>query len=206
MMSKESPFFQKFGKVLPLVPLLFFIGLMFCDKQSRDDELYSDVRVFFDPGSLDVENSIPKSPIYKDKHGKPYTGTSNMYYRKNNQLYSTTTYVNGIRTKWVIFDKNGEETYKTDKGYDGNKWVSTKAYSKGNLTQEWLSSSITDSEYDIHREYHSNGSLKFEMTFSSDLANKKPIVYQGLMTLYDEQGNIVQQELYKDGKLVETIE
>jgi antitoxin component YwqK of YwqJK toxin-antitoxin module len=31
------------------------------------------------------------------------------------------------------------------------------------------------------------------------------MIYHGLMTLYDENGEILEQELYEDGELVEKI-
>ncbi|RNC83102.1 MAG: hypothetical protein ED557_10335 [Balneola sp.] len=205
MMSRSSPFIQRFGKVLPLVPLLLFIGLMFCEKRNVEDELYTDVKVTVDLASEDIENSIPSSPIHKDKNGRPFTGTSSMYYKKNDQLYSTATYVNGIQTGWITFDENGNERYRVKKEYDEAKWLSTKHFSRGKLKAEWLYRSVTDSEYDIHREYYPDGILKFEMSFTSGSENKPPLIYQGLMTLYDEQGNVLEQELYKDGELVEKI-
>jgi antitoxin component YwqK of YwqJK toxin-antitoxin module len=47
--------------------------------------------------------------------------------------------------------------------------------------------------------HRSNGELAFEAFYTGDK------VYQGLMTEYDEDGNIIMQERYEDGELIETI-
>ncbi|MCH2450170.1 MAG: hypothetical protein MK198_08485 [Gracilimonas sp.] len=47
--------------------------------------------------------------------------------------------------------------------------------------------------------HRSNGELAFEVFYTGDY------VYQGLMTEYDEEGNIIMQERYEDGEMIEKI-
>ena len=54
-------------------------------------------------------------------------------------------------------------------------------------------------ELGYNKQWYSNGGLKFEAYFKGN------IEYEGLMTLYDENGEILEQERYEEGELVETI-
>lgn len=57
---------------------------------------------------------------------------------------------------------------------------------------------IDDNDVRIFKEYHPNGLLKFKMG-STDTG------FEGYMTMYDENGTILEQELYENGELVEKI-
>ena len=58
--------------------------------------------------------------------------------------------------------------------------------------------SYFDGKLRIIKTYHSNGQLKFKSA-------KSDFGYEGLMTMYDENGNITRQELYENGELIEKI-
>lgn len=67
-----------------------------------------------------------------------------------------------------------------------------------NANQDTTFHNYYDEDIYISKEYHPNGQLKYK-------SGKGAFGYEGLMTLYDEQGNITRQELYEKGELVETI-
>lgn len=62
---------------------------------------------------------------------------------------------------------------------------------------------VTGPESDIKpgtlKEWYPNGQIEFELTFHTGMK------YHGLMTLFDEKGEILEQELYEDGEMVEKI-
>lgn len=67
----------------------------------------------------------------------------------------------------------------------------------GKDVEEWQD--ISSGSLGYHKTWHPNGQLKYEAYFESN------IQYEGLKTFYDENGNIIQQERYENGELVETI-
>lgn len=73
----------------------------------------------------------------------------------------------------------------------------TEYYANGNRQMEWLLGGITENGMGFTREWHPNGQLKFEMGWDE---NRE---YHGLMTKWDEEGNILDQENYSHGKKVE---
>ncbi|RNC83411.1 MAG: hypothetical protein ED557_10330 [Balneola sp.] len=201
MMSKNSPFIQRFGKVLPLVPLLFFIGLMFCDRTVTDADLYPDVKLKLlkSPYEQTLGGGVLDRRMY-DSKGNLFTGTQNYYRKENNKLYSSFTYREGVLLLQKAFDESGNELHRVEEEYDfeQSKRVSMRMFDHGFLTVEIQDSSPEHNNMHVFREWHSNGQLKFEMTSDS-------LGTQGLMTLYDEQGQILEQELYKDGQMIEKI-
>jgi hypothetical protein len=79
-------------------------------------------------------------------------------------------------------------------------------YNQHNLSRKYYPM-VEQSEFFSKHVY---GQLKFEM--NSYYKKEQPIVYEGLITRYDQDGHIIEQdghiieqELYKDGELIEKI-
>lgn len=199
-MGKHPSPFRSSAKSILLLPLICFFALLFCT-QSNSDELYSDV--FLHTNSITIEeDTIParNEIIMLTRNGEPFTGVQSYYFKNTDQLFTSITFKNGIRVKEQMFDEEGNEKYRTEIDYDfeSNQRMSVRMYDEQALSIEIIDSSSEHSGMHLYTEWHSNGQLKFEST-SNELGS------QGLMTLYDQNGNILEQELYKDGELVEKI-
>lgn len=134
-----------------------------------------------------------------DESGTPFTGTQQMRYEKNDSLFSETVYENGVRKSTTAYHEDGTLMGKSEYGYVGEKFRTVKEYNRdGLLIEEWLTPTNGDSLGTI-KQWHPNGQLKFEMTFKSGMK------YHGLMTMYNKDGEIIKQERYENGELVETI-
>ena len=72
------------------------------------------------------------------------------------------------------------------------------------LLSENLYAPFTESGLNITRLYNQDGSLYFESQSKGE-AFTMPPVYDGLMTKYEVDGTILEQELWKDGELIEKI-
>ena len=151
-----------------------------------------------------------------------FTGERAFYNERTGNVAWIDTFERGLNTKTVFVD----ETLITNNGafelhhiYKNDEQIEMVAYNKDKaVVYKWETSDSMTRHYgpneqltlDSHseiidgkrvhslREWHPNGQLKFEMTSDS-------LGYQGFMTLYDEQGDVLQQERYKDGELIEKI-
>lgn len=207
MMSKNRSLTKQIFRLIPLLTALLLVTLLFCDKQSNPDELYTDIQLQLESPHYRqtlLDRNFDDSRVF-DMNGKLFTGTQNYYFKSDDKLFTSVRFKEGLRIREQTFKRTGEEWYRVEIDYDfeSGEQVSIHAYDEGALTMESINSSPDHNGLDLYREWYPNGQLKFEMTSYSE--ENKPVVYQGMMTRYDPQGNILEQELYKGGELVERI-
>ena len=95
-----------------------------------------------------------------------------------------------------VFDEENNLIQNSRTSYNEEKVKDQQVFYKGKI---WVEKRNLENGLFNFREYHQGiEKLKFEM-FSNDSG------YQNLMTLYDEQGDMLQQERYKNGELIEKI-
>lgn len=206
-------------KGLFLIPFLMAATLMFCTKNKggppykitgNNDVLYSNVELFMNPERSDELNIKRRGiGIRYDSDGNPFTGTLETRYTKNDQLLTNTVFSDGVIKSSEFYNpKTGELVEKSEFGYIGEQFKRTRVYSSNEiLIEEW--SDFQSGKLGYHKKWYENGQLEYEAYFSGPIKDETlkatKIPYQGLMTLYDEQGNILEQERYEDGELIEKI-
>ncbi|MFV1884118.1 MAG: hypothetical protein ACMZ7B_06510 [Balneola sp.] len=207
IMGKNSSLASKVIRLLPLLPIFLFITFLFCDRQTNPDELYTDVQLTRSPS---LSNQVLDSGrVYASEryfnNGELFTGTQNYYFKSDDKLFTSVTFKEGLRVKEQTFRRTGEEWYRVeiDYDFDTGEQTSIHGYDEGVLTMQSLTASSEHNGLDVYREWFPNGQLKFEMTSYSE--DKRPIIYEGVMTRYDELGNITEQERYSEGELIEKI-
>jgi len=209
MMLKEFSLIRSGSKGMLLIPVLLIITLMFCtNKQDEfphkvsgdNDEVYANVELYVNPPRSEELNIERRGMgIRYDSDGNPFTGTQEFRFVKNDSLFSEMVYVDGILKSTTAYHEDGSLMGKFEYGYVGDQFKTNKQYNKdGLLIEEWLNPTSTDSLGSI-KHWHSNGQLKYEAYFKGNMK------FEGFMTLYDENGKIIQQERYENGELVETI-
>lgn len=207
VMNKNRSWARRVIRILPVLPIFLFIIFVFCTEQHHPDEVYFDIRLQQIPPPYEqVQDSgvYYNSRMY-DMNGELFTGTANSFFKSDDKLLTSITYKEGLRVKEQTFKRTGEEWYRVEIDYDfkSGEQISIHAYDEGVLTMQIFTSSPEHDGLDLYREWHPNGQLKFEMTSYSE--DKRPIIYEGMMTRYNQQGDIIEQELYKDGNLIEKI-
>ncbi len=131
--------------------------------------------------------------------GELFTGTQKVYYTENDSLYMELFYKDGINTGSVIY-RDGDTVRQVHGIYKDRRELAQKMYFNGMLDYEDIRPRENEDGLGHVRIWHrSNGELAFEAFYTGDKE------YQGLMTEYDEEGNIIMQERYEDGELIETI-
>ena len=206
MMGKSFSALRSGSKLGFIIPVLLLLTLSFCSRQQEDvsnrlnDELYSNVKLHIDYDlnkEMTGKNPLPRTHF--DESGNPFTGVQEMRFVKNDSLFSKSVYKEGIIQSTTAYFENGSLMGKSEFGYIGDQFKTTRQYNKdGILIEEWIYPSEGNPAGTI-REWHPNGQLKYEAFFTGNLQ------FEGLMTLYDEQGNIIEQERYEGGELIDKI-
>ena len=123
-----------------------------------------------------------------------FTGIRVLKYRNfPDSIHSTEYYENGLRLR--AQGTNWSYEYRYD---DKGKLVGLTEYFGNGLEKEsWLYGGHDDDGLGYMKQWYPSGQLKFKMGWDED--NK----YHGTMTKWDELGNIIEQEKYVHGELIE---
>ncbi|MDZ7716065.1 MAG: hypothetical protein U5J95_07625 [Balneolaceae bacterium] len=201
MMVKEFSLSRSGTKAAVLVPIMALLILTFCSRE-REYELenpqttYSDVELHLD-GKRSEELGKPIDTYYTSS-GEPFTGTQKIYYSDTDSLHMKQFFQEGIQTGAVIYYDDGD-IVRQKHGIYLNKPLLKKMYENGILVYENIPPTESEDGMGHVRLWHKNGQLSVEHSYTGDQ------VKQGLMTEYDEEGNITKQGRYEDGELVEMI-
>lgn len=202
MMLKHYSPIRSNSRIMVLLPMMMVITLMFCTNQKETDysdlyssKIYQEPELHFD-GNRSKELGISGAQFTSS--GEPFTGTQKVYYTENDSLYMELFFEDGINTGSVMY-QDGNVIRQKHTTYLNSRHTQ-EMYFNDLLVYQDIPPSKTEDGMGHARLWHrSNGKLAFEVFYTGDK------VYQGLMTEYDEEGNIIMQERYEDGELVETI-
>lgn len=216
MLKHYSPIRSHTIKMI-MLPVLLIVTVMFCTRQpnypmkmtGNNDVLYSNVDLYVNPprsNELNIERR--GMGIRYDAEGNPFTGTQEMRFVKNDSLFNKVVYEDGIMISSVGYDKNGNSLDKYEYGYIGNQYKMVRhTKPSGVVVEEWVDA--TPEKMGYQKQWYENGQLKYEAYFTGNIQPEGLDIfktqYQGLMTLYDEEGNVVEQHRYEDGEIVEVI-
>ncbi|WP_103666081.1 M56 family metallopeptidase [Gracilimonas amylolytica] len=138
-------------------------------------------------------------------NGEPYTGERNTYRVETDSLIQKETIVNGkiTQTEFHMYDSTGSYQYRSvvipSLDEDGNT-VST--YYDDRLTDSLVLNmeKIDTDSLITTKAWHPNGQLAWEFQMKMPGGGR-----HGMTTVYDENGDIVEQERYENGELIEKI-
>lgn len=208
MMVKQYSPFRNYSKKLVLLPVLMVMTLMFCTNQQEienpvrnlsdrfiEKTTYSDIDLHYD-GNRSEELGVYFGAQYTPD-GELFTGTQRYYYVENDSIHSELYFEDGINTGYLMF-RDGNR-YRNKSGVYENRIHITESYINDILLYQDIPPSENEDGLGRVRSWHRNGQLGLEVFYTG---NKE---YQGLMTTYDEEGNIIEQKRYEDGEVVEEI-
>jgi hypothetical protein len=204
MMFRSYSPFRSVSKTALLIPILALLTLTFCSKETEYDvqypqTTYSNVELHLD-GKLDDKLGKPLGTHYTSS-GEPFTGTRKIYYSDSDSLHMKQFFEDGIQTEAVMYYDNGD-TVRQKHGIYQNVPHLKEIYRNGNLIYKDVPPAEGEDGMGHTRMWHENGQLSVEVSYTGFTPDKE---YQGLMTEYDEEGNITKQLRYKDGEVVEKI-
>lgn len=202
MMIKQysSPRFH--SKKMVFLPVLVALTLMFCTNQKESD--YSDFNFSTTYNNVDLHYDADRSEelgVYfgaqYTSDGELFTGTQRVYHKENDHLHIELHYKDGINIGSVM-TRDGD-IYRQVHGIYLDKPHFKEMYVNDILVHQDVPPTESEDGMGHIRMWHENGELAFEVSYTGDT------VYRGLMTEYDEDGNITMQERHEDGEVVEKI-
>ena len=203
MMFRSYSPLRSCSKSLLLLPVLALLVLTFCIKKSdyadpNSDRLYHVPELHVDFNRSE-ELGIPRALAARfTASGELFTGTQKIYYTENDSLYMEYYFKDGIEKTVIHYEEDGDIN-RLEKGRYLNEPIIKEIYNNGNLAYENVPPTESEDGMGHVRLWHNNGQLSVEHSYTGDQ------VKQGLMTEYDEDGNITRQKRYEDGELVEMI-
>ena len=206
MMVKEFSFLRSGSKTVVLLPILALLMLTFCSKEreykvDKPQTIYTNVELHLD-GERDKELGKPLGTYYTSS-GEPFTGTQKIYYTENDSLYMKQIFKDGIQTEAVIYYPDSSPLHgkivRQKHGVYLDKPLLKEMYENEVMVYENVPPTESEDGMDHVRLWHDNGQLSVEHAYTGDQ------IKQGLMTEYDEEGNITRQERYENGEVVEVI-
>jgi hypothetical protein len=205
MLRSYSPV-RSGSKTLLLLPLLALLTLTFCSKKGEHSniipipsttysvpELHSDAK-------RSEELGIPFFAQYTSS-GDLFTGTQRVYHVENDSLHMELFFEDGFNTG-SLMTRNGDIYQQKHTMYMDMPHFE-EMYVNGILVYQDLHPGKSEEGLGRNFLWHNNGQLALEAFYTGYTGNNK--LKQGLMTEYDEEGNITLQERYEDGELVEKI-
>ncbi|MDZ7806213.1 MAG: hypothetical protein U5K71_03760 [Gracilimonas sp.] len=207
MMLKEFSPIRSGSKGMLLIPVLLIATLMFCTTQKETDysdlipkKTYSVPELHYD-GNRSEELGIPLTMGAQfTSSGELFTGTKKIYNTDNDSLRMELFFKDGINTGSVEY-KDGN-VWRSKRGRYLDNYHFKEMYKNETLIYKDVPPSETEDGLGHIRQWHENGQLSFESFYYGPIGDR---LDQGLMTEYDEEGNVIMQERYEDGELVETI-
>jgi hypothetical protein len=223
MMSSNLSTWRAYPKILFTISLLTVLGLISCTETEEwpDRMTWQEVHDKVPPKTyVDVElKSDGVTGLYHPldertgkfigPNGEPYTGERNTYSVDTDLVIYKETIVDGkvTRREFPNYDSTGAYQYKSvsipSLDENGNK-VTT--YYSDRLTDSLTLNfeTIKGSELQTHNFYYPNGQIQMSASYLWNTTDKD-LLKHGLVTEYDEEKNIIMQERYENGELIETI-
>jgi len=205
MLRSHSPT-RSVSKIVLLLPLLALLTLTFYSEETDYTDLdlsttYSDVELHYDAGRSE-ELGIPVTlGAQFTSSGELFTGTQRVYYKENDSLFMELYYEDGLNIG-SVHERDGDVYRQVHGTYRDRRHFMEEMYVNDVLIHKDIPPGETEDGLGHIRMWHENGQLAFEAFYTGHTGN---IVEQGLMTEYDEEGNITSQERYEDGELVEKM-
>lgn len=201
MMFRQCSPFLSGSKTVLFLPILTFLALTFCSQKAdhsdpQTSKIYHVPELDFD-GKRSEELGKPLATHYTSS-GEPFTGTQKVYHTENDRLHMEMFFEDGINTGSVTYEEDGDVIRQKHDRYL-NEPYTKEIYVNEVLVHQNIPPTKSEDGIGHLRGWHENGQLSIEISYTGDQ------MYQGLLTEYDEEGNVIKQERYEDGELVETI-
>lgn len=187
---------SKTALLLPILALLTFCSQKadYSDPQTKKIEHIPELHL---DGERSEELGKPLATYYTSS-GEPFTGTQKAYYVESDSLHMKMFFEEGINTGSVIYEEDGD-VIRQKHGRYLDKPLLKEMYENGVLVYENIPPTESEDGMGHIRLWHNNGQLSVEVSYTGDQER------QGLMTEYDKEGNIITQERYEGGEMVEKI-
>lgn len=199
MMTKKRSFVRSTLKMAVLTPIVPLLILMFNTRVINKDHLLGtyETELFADTVQVDENFSYLK---WKTAEGNFFHGSNKLFDPQTGILKKESIYHEGNLIAHKSYNDFGQVWFRTDYKYENGLPITKRTNISGDLMSEFIYP-VPDKEYrGVQRYYTADGSLQYEANFLSHSEN-----FHGLVTEFGTEGNIIEQERYENGELIEKI-
>lgn len=191
--------------------LIFTLSFLACSNNegnTYESLSFIELDEMFPATYYDVELTVENELAF-DENGTLFTGIRNTYDIDSDLLTVKTQFIDGRPTQYEFFEVDNN-------GVNRSSGLTKKSINEdGNLVTRGFNYTVEDSLYlsyemietdttETYALYYDHGQILASYTLFLD-RETIDAKRQGLFTEYDEQGNIIKQERYDKGVLIETI-
>lgn len=198
MCKKSSKNIIRWKKIL-LLPVVLVLAVTFCKR--TDSSALPAYNLELTTDTIAVNNSVPVLQWSKD--GQPFTGKRQMNEHLDFLLSREQKFQNGLLLETNHYSEFGTVGYSETHEYQDSLLSTTRIFVDGRLFREVNWPLPANNFKGITKVWHDNEQLQYEENFIYREGEK---LFHGLLTEYDEQGNMIEQKRYENGVLVEKIE
>src|SRR6056297_351521 len=199
MMTKKRSFIRSSLKMAVLTPVVPLLILMFNTRVIDKDHLLGTYETELVADTVQVDENFSYSK-WKTEDGSFFHGSNKLFDPQTGILKKESIYQDGNMIAHKSFNDFGQVWYRTVYEYENGLPVTKRTIISGDLMSEFIYP-VPDNEYrGVQRYYTKDGSLQYEANFLSHSEN-----YHGLVTEFDTEGNIIEQERYENGELIKKI-
>jgi antitoxin component YwqK of YwqJK toxin-antitoxin module len=200
MMIKSRSLLASSIKIAALTPLIPILILLFNSRVIDRDHIQGTYETKLIPDTVAVDDNYAFT-IMKTEEGEPFTGSNKLFDPKTGILKKEAIYDNGLPTSIKTYNGVGQVSFRTVFEYSEGIPVKQRYYMLGQLFSEYIYPTPERDYQGVQRYWHTEeGVLQYEAHFLMDPDN-----FHGMVTAFDTQGSIIEQERYENGALVEKL-
>lgn len=223
MMSVSKSIWRALPIMIVAVSISSMLTIISCQDNKYETKVYTSQELFdmlppktrYEPelesfGAVGLHHPLDERVGYLlNAEGELYTGERNGYNIETGLLTSKGFIENGkqIRAEYYLHDdnKNYKSKIRTEYSVDDDGGRVFKSFSDANSDSLYLSSEMVEVDsLRTYKYYYPDGKITYLFSYLIDSSNPE-LLKHGLISHYDENGNLTLQERYERGELIEKI-
>jgi antitoxin component YwqK of YwqJK toxin-antitoxin module len=200
MMTKSKSLLSSSVKIASLTPLIPILILFYNTRVIDSNNIQGTYETKLIADTVKVDDNYAFT-IMKTEEGEPFTGSNKLFDPKTGVLKKEAIFDNGLPTSVKSYNGVGQVSFRTVFEYSEGIPVKQRYYMLGQLFSEYIYPTHERDYQGVQRYWHTEeGVLQYEAHFLMDPDN-----FHGMVTAFDTQGSIIEQERYENGALVEKL-
>lgn len=200
MMTQNKSLVAISLKIASLTPLIPILILLFNTQVIDPDNLQGTYETKLIADTLEVDDHFSYIRL-NTEDGRPFTGSNKLYDPKTGILKNEAIFHNGLPMAIKSYNGFGQVSFRTVFNYNEGIPEKQRYYMLGQIFSEYIYPTPQRNYQGIQRYWDTKeGIMQYEAHFL-----KHPDNFHGLVTAFDSQGEITEQERYENGQLIEKI-
>ncbi|MFP8489611.1 M56 family metallopeptidase [Gracilimonas sp. Q87] len=200
MMTKSSSLISSSIKIAALTPLIPILILLFNSRVIDRDHIQGIYETQLIPDTVAVDKNY-SFVQFETVEGELFTGSNKLFDPKTGILKKEAIFENGRSISIKTYNGIGQVSFRSIFEYEEGIPERQRYYMLGQLFSEYTYPTPSRDYQGMQRYWYTEeGVMQYEAHFLMDPDN-----FHGLVTAFDTQGEITEQERYENGQLIEKI-